>query len=315
MKLKPPTMSMRSFNPATAISSSFSMPSTHSVKFIIITGNAGSGKSVSLAALEDAGFYCVDNMPVALLPKFLELTIKREFTAKGYAFVMDLRERDFLLSYQQVIDALHHQGYQFTILFLTADTETLVQRYSQTRRHHPLSDGNNLVTSIEAEKNRLRQLEKAADRVIDTSKYTVHDLKAVIQSIAKDLNARIPMRIHIISFGFMHGIPHDADHIMDIRFLKNPYFEPQLKNLDGTIDTVQAFVLKQTQTKKFLAQYLDLLDYLIPLYEKEGKAYFTIGLGCTGGHHRSVVIAQAVYQHIDRPDRNVLITHRDINRK
>ena len=198
---------------------------------------------------------------------------------------------------------------------MTAATGTLVQRYSQTRRHHPLSDGNNLVTSINTEKKRLRHLEETAHRVIDTTKYTVHDLKAVIQSIANDLDAKIPMRIHVISFGFMHGIPHDADHIMDIRFLKNPYFDPQLKDLDGTAEAVQAFVLNRTQTKNFLTQYLDLLDYLIPLYEKEGKAYFTIGLGCTGGHHRSVVIAQAVFKHINRPNRHVLITHRDINRK
>lgn len=291
------------------------MPSIQSAKFIIITGNAGSGKSVALAALEDAGFYCVDNMPVALLPKFVELAIDREFTAKGYAFIMDLREKDFLLSHQQIIDALHTRGFQFIILFLTAATGTLVQRYSQTRRHHPLSGGNNLVTSIDTEKKRLRHLEETAHRVIDTTKYTVHDLKAVIQSIANDLDAKIPMRIHVISFGFMHGIPHDADHIMDIRFLKNPYFDPQLKDLDGTAEAVQAFVLNRTQTKNFLTQYLDLLDYLIPLYEKEGKAYFTIGLGCTGGHHRSVVIAQAVFKHINQPNRHVLITHRDINRK
>jgi UPF0042 nucleotide-binding protein len=291
------------------------MQSVNPLKFIILTGNAGSGKSVALAALEDTGFYCVDNMPVALLPKFVELTVDREFAAKGYAFVMDLREKAFLTSYQQIVDTLRRRGYEFTILFLTADTETLIQRYSQTRRHHPLSHGKNLVASIESEKESLRQLEHAADRIIDTTKYTVHDLKAVIQAIAKDLDAKIPMRIHVMSFGFMHGIPHDADHIMDIRFLKNPYFVPGLKHLDGTAKQVREFVLKRDQTRQFLGQYLELLDYLIPLYEKEGKAYLTIGLGCTGGHHRSVVIAQAVYKHIAHPDRQVLITHRDINRK
>lgn len=291
------------------------MRSINPLKFIIITGNAGSGKSVALAALEDTGFYCVDNMPVVLLPKFVELTVDREFAAKGYAFVMDLREKDFLTSYQQIVDTLRRRGYEFAILFLTADTETLIQRYSQTRRHHPLSDGKNLAASIESEKESLRQLEHAADRIIDTTKYTVHDLKAVIQAIAKDLDAKIPMRIHVMSFGFMHGIPHDADHIMDIRFLKNPYFVPGLKHLDGTAKQVREFVLKRDQTRQFLGQYMELLDYLIPLYEKEGKAYLTIGLGCTGGHHRSVVIAQAVYAHIAHPDRQVLITHRDINRK
>lgn len=286
-----------------------------SLKFIIITGNAGSGKSTALAALEDTGFYCVDNMPVALLPKFVELTVDRGFAAKGYAFVMDLREKDFLISYRKVIRKIQKQGYTFTIIFLSADTQALVQRYSQTRRHHPLYDGKNLVASIQAEKKQLQHLEKEADRIIDTTKYTVHDLKAVIQKVAKDHNIEIPMRIHIMSFGFMHGIPHDADHIMDIRFLKNPYFAPTLKHLDGMAKQVKAFVLKSDQTNQFLVRYLDLLDYLIPLYEKEGKAYLTIALGCTGGHHRSVVIAQVLHEHIARLGHQVMVTHRDINRK
>ena len=245
------------------------------MKFIIITGYAGSGKSTALAALEDTGFYCVDNMPVALLPTFAALTIDRGFSAKGYAFVMDLREKDFLLSYPEVIRKIQKQGYTFTILFLSADTKTLVQRFSQTRRHHPLFDGKNLVASIQAEKKQLQQLKKEADRTIDTTKYTVHDLKAVIQKMAKDQNVEIPMRIHIMSFGFMYGTPHGADQIMDIRFLKNPYFSPELKHLDGTAKQVETFVLKNNQTRQFLVRYLDLLDYLIPLYEKEGKAYLS----------------------------------------
>jgi UPF0042 nucleotide-binding protein len=287
-----------------------------SLQFIIITGHAGSGKSTALAALEDNGFYCVDNMPVALLPKFVELIVDRGFAAKGYAFVMDLREKDFLNSYQKIIRGIQKQGYTFTLLFLSADTETLVQRYSQTRRHHPLYDGNNdLVACIRADKKQLRDLEKEAGRVIDTTKYTVHDLKAVIQKIAKDHNVEIPMRVHIMSFGFMHGIPHDADHIMDVRFLKNPYFVPELCHLVGTTKEVRAFVLNDNQANMFLVRYLDLLDYLIPLYKKEGKAYLTIAIGCTGGHHRSVVIAQEVYEHITKTGHQVMVTHRDINRK
>ncbi len=284
-------------------------------QFFIITGNAGSGKSVALAALEDTGFYCVDNMPIALLPKFIELTNLGEIAAKGYAFVMDIREKEFLTTYLQILGDLREQGYGFKILFLTAETSTLVQRYSQTRRHHPLADGNDLVTIIENEKKRLRHLADAADRTIDTTRYTVHDLKAVIQTIAKDLDATIPMRIHVMSFGFMHGIPHGADHIMDIRFLDNPYFDHKLKYLDGTKEAVRKFVLNKVKTKKFLSRYLDLLDYLIPLYEKEGKAYFTIGLGCTGGRHRSVVIAEEVFKNISQYNHHVVITHRDINRQ
>jgi UPF0042 nucleotide-binding protein len=285
------------------------------LKFIIITGNAGSGKSTALAALEDTGFYCVDNMPVALLPSFVALIIDRGFSAKGYAFVMDLREKDFLISYREVIRKIQKQGYALTILFLSADTKTLVQRFSQTRRHHPLFDERSLVASIQAEKEQLQHLKKEADRIIDTTKYTVHDLKAVIQKVAKDQNVEIPMRIHIMSFGFMYGTPHDADQIMDVRFLRNPYFAPALKQLDGTAKQVETFVLKNSQTHQFLVRYLDLLDYLIPLYEKEGKAYLTIALGCTGGHHRSVVIAQVLYEHVLRLGHEVMITHRDINRK
>ncbi len=291
------------------------MRSENPFKFIIITGCSGSGKSIAVAALEDTGFYCVDNMPVALLPKFIELTGDGTFATNHYAFVMDVRERDFLTSAPQAFDTLRHQGYKLVILFLTADTKTLIQRFSQTRRHHPLSRGKNLLESIELEKKHLRQLEHMSDRIIDTTKYTVHDLKMVVQAIANDLDAKRLMRIHIMSFGFMYGIPPDADQIMDIRFLENPYFVPHLKNLDGTTQPLREFVLKQKQTKQFLKQYLELLDYLIPLYEKEGKAYLTIGLGCTGGHHRSVVVAQAVYDHIAHPDRQVQITHRDINRK
>jgi len=287
---------------------------SESLQFIIITGHAGSGKSTALAALEDTGFYCVDNMPMALLPKFTELITSRGLTAKGYAFVMDSREKNFLNSYQNIIRNLKTQGFAFTLLFLCADTETLMQRYSQTRRHHPFHDGTNLLASIEADKKQLRHLENEADRIIDTSRYTVHDLKSVIQQIARAHNIDIPMRIHIMSFGFMHGIPHDADHIMDVRFLKNPYFDPVLRPLTGTAEQVKSFVLQDAQTSRFMARYLDLLDYLMPLYKKEGKAYLTIAIGCTGGHHRSVVIAQEVYTHIARPDREVVVTHRDINR-
>jgi len=287
---------------------------TISRKFIIITGNAGSGKSTALAALEDSGFYCVDNMPVALLPRFVELAADGRFAASGYAFVMDLREKSFLLSYRKVIDKIQQQGYSFTLLFLSADVQALVQRYSQTRRKHPLYDGKNLVASIQTDKRQLHHLEKVADRVIDTTRYTVHDLKAVIQKVAKDHNVEIPIRIHIMSFGFMHGIPHDADHIMDVRFLENPYFVPALRHLTGMAKEVQTFVLKNDQTNRFLVRYLDLLDYLIPLYKKEGKAYLTIALGCTGGQHRSVVIAQTVYEHIERIGQQVMVTHRDIDR-
>jgi UPF0042 nucleotide-binding protein len=281
-------------------------------KIIIITGLSGSGKSTAVAAFEDAGFYCVDNMPVDLLPKFLELPIESESEITGLALVMDLREKGFLSKYKDVIDSLRHKGHNFEILFLEADEQILLQRYSQTRRHHPISQGKGVLESIRAEKQMLKDLKKAADNVINTSHYNVHELKSIILNIAQKFIELAPMYIKIVSFGFKYGIPHDADAIIDVRFLPNPYFVPELKALDGETQQVKNYVLENKETRIFLDKYLDLLDYLIPLYEKEGKAYLTLAVGCTGGRHRSVVIARAIYEHINAFELQIEMTHRDI---
>jgi UPF0042 nucleotide-binding protein len=281
-------------------------------KIIIITGLSGSGKSTAVAAFEDAGFYCVDNMPVDLLPKFLELPIESESEITGLALVMDLRERGFLSKYKDVFDSLRQKGHNFEILFLEADEQILLQRYSQTRRQHPVSQGKGVLESIRVEKRMLRDLKKAADNVINTSHYNVHELKSIILNIAQKVFELVPMYIKIVSFGFKYGIPHDADVIIDVRFLPNPYFIPELKALDGETKQVKNYVLENKQTRIFLDKYLDLLDYLIPLYEKEGKAYLTLAVGCTGGRHRSVVIARAIYEYINASELQIEITHRDI---
>lgn len=281
-------------------------------KIIIITGLSGSGKSTAVAAFEDAGFYCVDNMPVDLLPKFLELPIESESEITGLALVMDLREKGFLSKYKDVFNSLGHKGHNFEILFLEADEQILLQRYSQTRRHHPISQGKGVLESIRAEKQMLKDLKKAADNVINTSHYNVHELKSIILNIAQKVIELTPMYINIVSFGFKFGIPHDADVIIDIRFLPNPYFIPELKALDGETQQVKNYVLENKETRIFLDKYLDLLDYLIPLYEKEGKAYLTLAVGCTGGRHRSVVIARAIYEHINASELQIEMTHRDI---
>jgi UPF0042 nucleotide-binding protein len=282
-------------------------------KIIIITGLSGSGKSTAVAAFEDAGFYCVDNMPVDLLPKFLELPIESESEITGLALVMDLREKGFLSKYKDVFDSLRHKGHNFEILFLEADEQILLQRYSQTRRQHPISQGKGVLESIRAEKQMLKDLKKAADSVINTSHYNVHELKSIILNIAQKVIELVPMYIKIVSFGFKYGIPHDADVIIDVRFLPNPYFVSELKALDGETQQVKNFVSENKETRIFLDKYLDLLDYLIPLYEKEGKAYLTLAVGCTGGRHRSVVIAQAIYEHINASELQIEMTHRDIS--
>ena len=284
-------------------------------KIIIVTGLSGSGKSTALAALEDAGFYCADNMPVLLLPDFLELPSVHEPGAVGFAFGMDLREKIFLGSYQTIFEDVRVRGFDLEIIFLEADEEILLRRYSQTRRHHPVARGEGILDGIRSEQRLMAALRKSAEYVLNTSRFNVHELKAAIKNIAKKLIKLEPMRIQVLSFGFKHGIPGDADLVIDVRFLVNPYFVPELKDLDGETEAVKRFVLKNDDARLFLSKYFDLLDYLIPLYEKEGKAYLTIAIGCTGGRHRSVAIARRLYEHVQTAGREVAITHRDIDRQ
>jgi len=283
-------------------------------KIFIITGRSGSGKSTALDTFEDAGFYCVDNMPVALLPIFLERYADGDPDIPGYAFVMDLREREFLSTYPTVFEQLASTPYPYDVIFLEADEKTLLQRYSQTRRHHPLCrGGDSLLEGVRAEKKLFENLKQEAGQVLNTSAYSVHDLKSKIYEIVKK-NADIDaFRINVLSFGFKYGIPLHADVVMDVRFLPNPYFIPELKPLDGRDEKIKDFVLEKPETKTFLKKYLGLLDYLIPQYEKEGKAYLTIGVGCTGGRHRSVAVAESLFNHIRIPERDVNLSHRDID--
>jgi len=283
------------------------------MKIFIITGRSGSGKSTAIAAFEDAGFYCVDNMPIALLPGFLALQIETASDCMGFAFVMDLREQGFLQKYQSVMEALKQDGYRFEIIFLEAQEDVLMQRYSQTRRHHPLARAGNLLGGIRAEQMRLEDLRKKANRVIDTSAFNVHQLKTVIFDIVQKSATLAPMRIQILSFGFKYGVPLEADLIVDVRFLPNPYFIPELKQLDGCSPKVVEHVLNNDTGRLFVEKYLDLLDYLIPLYEKEGKAYLTIAVGCTGGRHRSVAISETLFGHVNQSGLQVELTHRDID--
>jgi UPF0042 nucleotide-binding protein len=286
---------------------------------IILTGHSGSGKSTAIAALEDAGFYCVDNLPIALLPDFLKLSLQGVRDVAGFAFVMDLREKGFLESYTTIFANLKKNGYSIEIIFLEADEKTLLKRFKQTRRPHPLAINQSLMEGIRLEGRLLKELRNMANRVIDTSNCTVHELKFLILKIAKKCAAMTPMVIQVMSFGFKYGIPLDADLIIDVRFLSNPYFVPELKPLDGTNEKIRTFVLNNNETILFLQKYLNLLDFLLPLYEKEGKAYLTIAVGCTGGRHRSVVLANTIGEHIikmnemnSQMQKQISITHRDI---
>jgi UPF0042 nucleotide-binding protein len=280
----------------------------------IVTGRSGSGKSTALAAFEDSGYYCVDNMPVALLPGFLKLSLNKADAFNGLVFGMDLRENGFVRRYRSILDELTKSGYRFRIIFLDADTKTLLRRYSQTRRKHPLALYKSIHDAILAEETMLASLRERADHIIDTSDLNVHDLNTLVRKIADAGTQHGPMRVQIISFGFKYGLPVHADLVMDVRFLKNPYFIESLRPLSGETKEIRSFVLNNDQTGLFLHKYFDMLDILIPQYEKEGKSYLTIAIGCTGGRHRSVVIAGQLSDHITASGRKAELTHRDIDK-
>ncbi len=280
---------------------------------LIVTGLSGSGKSTALAALEDAGFFCVDNMPVALLPSFMELPSPNGSEAAGIAFGMDLREKGFIASYDRVMTAMRAQGFRFELMFLEAGEQVLVQRFSATRRQHPLARGQGLLAGIRLERQLLRALRAAADHVIDSTPFNVHELKQKVVGIVAEQRALEPLQVHVISFGFKYGLPPEADLVVDVRFLMNPFFVPELKALDGEDTEIREFVLKTPDAAALIAKYTDLIDFLLPLYEKEGKTQLSIAVGCTGGRHRSVVMARVFYDHIAAGRNRVELIHRDIH--
>ena len=283
-------------------------------RLFIITGFAGSGKTTAVKAFEDAGFYCVDNMPVTLLPNFLDIATVNTENEQNFAFVMDLRTREFLDKYESVFYKLKKSGYQFKILFFTASRDVLIKRYSETRRRHPLYT-KNLSEALKKESGALANLKKQADEVIDSSMLTPHQLKSLVSDmIIKKEDVEKQLKITISSFGFKYGAPYDANLISDIRFIKNPFFVSELKNLTGEDLSVSNYVLSDEKTKIFLEKYKSLLDFLIPEYQKEGKVYLKIAIGCTGGLHRSVVIAKEIYNHIKKTNKNIELEHRDITK-
>jgi UPF0042 nucleotide-binding protein len=283
------------------------------LSLFIVTGLSGSGKSTALAALEDVGFFCVDNMPVALLPSFLELPPINGEDITGIAFGMDIREKGFLSGYDRILSGLQEQGFRFEIMFLEAGEQVLVQRFSATRRQHPLARGQGLLAGIRRERQLLQPLRAAADHVIDSTTFNVHELKQKVVGIAAARRSLEPLQVHIISFGFKFGLPPEADMVIDVRFLRNPFFVPELKALDGEDTEIREFVLKTPDASELIAKYTGLIDFLLPLYEKEGKTQLSIAVGCTGGRHRSVAMARSLYDHLSARPNRVELIHRDIH--
>ncbi len=284
------------------------------IHVVIITGLSGSGKSTALRALEDIGFFCVDNLPVVLLPEFIAITVQSSPEIKQVAMVMDLRERGFIEKYERIFEHLKEKGYKIEILFLEASEDSLLRRFSETRRNHPLSEKSSIAEGIQLEIETLLPLRQMADKIIDTTSTNVHQLKDAVQRQFLPSTNRKRMIINVMSFGYRYGLPADADLVMDVRFLPNPYYIEHLKSHDGHNRDVESYVLNNMESKEFLKRTTDLMDFLIPLYEKEGKARLSIALGCTGGKHRSVVMANQFSLHFQDMKYVVHTSHRDINK-
>ena len=259
---------------------------------IVITGMSGSGKSTAIRALEDAGWFCIDNLPAPLLMKVTELGESRDLLA----FVIDVREGQFLKDAPHALEEARRAGHKVEVLFLDSSDEALTRRYSETRRRHPLSGSGTVAEGIAREREALEALREHAEHVVDTSTLTVHELRR--QVMARFGTTSAGLSLSVMSFGFKYGVPSNADMVLDVRFLPNPFFVPELKAFTGREPTVAAFVLDRPDAWVFLDKTYEFLEFLVPRYQREGKSYLTVAIGCTGGKHRSVAIANALTQRL-----------------
>ncbi len=284
------------------------------VHVVVVSGLSGSGKSTAIKAFEDIDYFCIDNLPVPLLPSFLLLCERDMPDVKKIALGIDIRERTFLKDYDKIFKSLEDAGYVFEILFLEAQTDVLQRRYSQTRRVHPVASSESLLlNAIHQERQELQALRNRATRIVDTGQLSVHQLKAMITRTYCRVHEKERLSIQVLSFGFKHGLPFDADLVMDVRFLPNPYFVDELRNLDGCMPEVREWVLQWAAAREFIADYSTMLLKLIPHYMDEGKRYLTIAVGCTRGKHRSVVFASQIAHRLEERDYFVNVFHRDIH--
>ncbi len=281
---------------------------------IIITGLSGSGKSTVAKALEDIGYFCVDNLPVNLLPRFLELMNTKGSDITKVALVMDTRSRNFLEEYGRVFRQVEDSGILLEILFLEASDDVLVNRFKTTRRVHPVATGGSVRDSIMLERKKFKEIRHKANWVLDTSVLSDHQLKELIVKRFSELADGARMIIDLLSFGYKYQIPSDADLIFDIRFLPNPFFVQELRGCTGLEEPVARYVLENPITREFLQRLTGFMEFLLPLYEKEGKAYLTVAFGCTGGKHRSVVIINHLEGQLRKKRFMVRTRHRDIDK-
>jgi UPF0042 nucleotide-binding protein len=279
--------------------------------FIIITGLSGSGKGTFLRALEDRGYFCVDNLPVSLLSKFHELILKSEGESSKAAIVIDVREGQNLGGFPAVFEELkRNAALAMSLWFLEASDAVLVRRFSETRRPHPLDPNRPVLEAIALERELLAPIRQMADYILDTSRFTIHELRQHAVRMFEEKQTQ-HLLVSLVSFGFKYGVPIDSDLVFDVRFLPNPNFVPELKSFTGADPAVMDYMNSHDATHKFLDHVHSFIDFLLPQYEKEGKSYVTISIGCTGGKHRSVFIANAVGEHLQRNKYRVKVSHRD----
>jgi UPF0042 nucleotide-binding protein len=282
------------------------------LRLIIITGLSGAGKSWAIKCFEDMGYYCVDNLPTTLIPTFVELCAHSTRRIGRIALGVDIREREYLHSVVEVLGELRGAGFLTEVLFLEASEEALVRRYHETRRRHPVSSGS-LLDGIREERTLLANMRELADRVIDTSRTTVHELRQRLVELYGEA-APPGLGVNLLSFGYKFGVPYEADLVFDCRFLPNPFFVDALKAQDGRAPAVRQFVVEQPEGRELITRLREFLEYLLPRYQKEGKAYLTVAIGCTGGRHRSVALVEELREFVESHNFPVTVTHRDVDR-
>ena len=282
------------------------------MKTIIVTGLSGAGKSQAMNCLEDLGYYCVDNMPPMLIDSFIKLTSEGSSHFEKAAFAIDVRVGDLFSDIEKSLDDLAAKGIEYKILFLEASERVLIRRFNETRRKHPLSEGNNAVHGIRKERELLKSLRDRADYVIDTSNMKVARLWEEVKDLMTSGESEKTFVVNIYSFGYKRGVPLSVDMIFDMRFIPNPYYVKSLKPLTGNNKKVRDFVMRQDVTQEFLDKLEPMLDFLIPFYMKEGKYNLNLAFGCTGGHHRSVATANEVAERLKQKGRRVTLEHRDL---
>ena len=284
------------------------------MRFIVITGISGAGKSLVAKYLEDLGFFCVDNLPPSLIPKFAEVCYQSQGKMDKVALVIDIRGGELFNDLFPALETLREGGFNYEILFMEASDNVLIKRYKESRRTHPLAPEGRLIRGINEERGMLKKVKEKANHIIDTSNLTPRQLREEIVQIIDDGKTYKGIIINIMSFGFKYGIPLDCDLVFDVRFIPNPYYIKSMKKLTGRSETVKNYVLKFDETTSFLDKLTDMLDFLIPNYVKEGKASLVIGIGCTGGRHRSVAIADELSQILIEKEHSVIVEHRDIEK-